>query len=271
PSLVASTVQKALYERTHPKQEPEGPLKQIIAQPDSLYRYINWKDPTRTLSVYLGATGILFGAHYLPLTQTVLKGGVTALGVVSITEFASRSLADKSLSARLRPKEYKKIPEPILNATLKDIHDFIQFAVVQTQRIIFGQDLSKTFATFLGAFGLFWLTKLVTPFWLTFIALTSVFIAPLASSEQGRKAAHDASVRAQELGNAAAEKGSQLSRDGVAKASELSSRGQQAAADLSTQAKDTASDLSSKGQQTASNLSSQARSTASNVSNKASE
>jgi hypothetical protein len=126
---------------------------------------VQWEDPTRTLAVYLGALGILFGAHYLPLTQIVLKTGATALGgmwppystatidiylinmlVVSVTEFASRSFSGNSLSARLRPKEYKTIPEPTLNATLKDIHDFIQYAVDQAQRIVFGQDLGKTFA-----------------------------------------------------------------------------------------------------------------------------
>jgi hypothetical protein len=68
------------------------------------------------------------------------------LPVVSVTEFASRLFSANSLSARLRPKEYKQIPESTLNATLKDIHDFIQYALVQAQRIVFGQDLGKTFA-----------------------------------------------------------------------------------------------------------------------------
>jgi hypothetical protein len=124
---------------------------------------LQWEDPTRTLSVYISALSILFGAHYLPLTQVALKVGVTTLGgmqspsdmtfetnsylsVVSVTEFASRTFAANSLSARLRPKEYKKIPESTLNATLKDIHDLIQYAVVQAQRIVYGQDLDKSFA-----------------------------------------------------------------------------------------------------------------------------
>jgi hypothetical protein len=68
------------------------------------------------------------------------------MSVVSVTEFASRLFSGESLSTRLRPKEYRKIPEPTLNATLKDIHDLIQYAVVQAQRIVFGQDLDKTFA-----------------------------------------------------------------------------------------------------------------------------
>jgi len=148
------------------------------------------------------------------------------------------------LSTRLRPKEYKKIPESSLNATLKDIHDLIQYAVVQAQRIVFGQDLDKTFAAFLGFTALYWLTKIVPPFWLTVMGLTSIFVAPLVSSPQGRGAAHDASVRAQELANAAAEKGRVLAQNGKVKAAELSSKGKQTAADLSAQARGTASDMS---------------------------
>lgn len=251
---IASTVQHALYERSHPEPEHPGPFKQILAHPDSVYRYINWEDPTRTLAVYLGALGILFGAHYLPLTQIVLKTGATALGVVSVTEFASRSFSGNSLSARLRPKEYKTIPEPTLNATLKDIHDFIQYAVDQAQRIVFGQDLGKTFATFLGFMGLFWLTKMISPFWFAVMALTSIFVAPLISSEQGRTVARDASVRAQELANAAAEKGRELGHDGKVKAAELSSRGKQTAADLSSKGHQTAADLSARTRDTTSGM-----------------
>ncbi|KAJ4177534.1 hypothetical protein NW767_015098 [Fusarium falciforme] len=65
---------------------------------------------------------------------------------MSVTEFASRSFGPDTFLSRLRPKEYRKIPEPTLNATLKDIHDFVQYAVVQIQRIIFAQDLDRTFA-----------------------------------------------------------------------------------------------------------------------------
>jgi hypothetical protein len=38
------------------------------------------------------------------------------------------------------------VPEPALNATLRDIHDFVQYAAVQVQKVVFGQDLGKTFA-----------------------------------------------------------------------------------------------------------------------------
>lgn len=66
--------------------------------------------------------------------------------VVSVTELVTKSLSSESMGARLRPRQYKTFPESTLNATLKDVHDFAQYAVVQGQKIVYGQDLEKTFA-----------------------------------------------------------------------------------------------------------------------------
>jgi hypothetical protein len=79
------------------------------------------------------------------------------------------------------------------------------------------------------------------------IGLTSTFVAPLVFSPQGREAAYDASVLAQELANAAAEKGR-------VKAAELSSKGKQTAADLSSKANQAAADLSAQARSTASDM-----------------
>jgi hypothetical protein len=38
---IASTIQHALYARAHPEPARPGPIKQIIAHPDRLYKYIN--------------------------------------------------------------------------------------------------------------------------------------------------------------------------------------------------------------------------------------
>lgn len=85
--------------------------RRTAAHQDRLYKYINvslllklflntypntysqWNDPVRTIGSYVGILSVLFGAHYLPLTQMALKGGVTALGCtysriyMVITEF----------------------------------------------------------------------------------------------------------------------------------------------------------------------------------------
>jgi hypothetical protein len=294
-SEIASTIQQALHEKAHPKQEEPGPFKQIIANQESLYQYINWNDPVRTLGSYVGALSLLFGAHYLPLTQMVLKGGVTALGLVSVTESASRMLGNRSLSSQLRPREYKTFPESTLNATLKDIHDFVQYAAVQVQRIVFGQDLQKTFVSFLSLTALYWLVKAVPPFWLAVMALTSVYVAPLLASPRGREVIRDAGTQAQELASTATQKGRMAAHDASANAQKLASAatesgrtaindasarvgslanstketGRAATNSITSGAQNLANqgnDLAQKGKNTASSLSEQARDAASHTS-----
>jgi len=244
---IASTIQNALQERAHPAPERPGPIKQILAHQDSLYKYVNWEYPISTLGCYLGALSILFGVHYLPLTQMVLKAGVTILGVVSITEFISRFFSDDSLSTRLRPKEYKRFPESTLNATLRDFHDLIQYAVVQAQRIVFGQDLNKTFAAFLGFTALYWLIQITSPFWLTVIGLTTIFAAPLISSPRVSEFAHDAGARAQDLAKSGIEKGSELAHNASVNTQELAKAGVEKGSELAHDASVNTQDLAKAG------------------------
>ncbi|KAM6513449.1 hypothetical protein FALCPG4_015868 [Fusarium falciforme] len=263
---IASAIQQSLYEKTHPeghgRQGDIGPLKEIIAHQDSLYKYISWEDPIRTLGSYLGALSILFGAHYLPITQLALKAGAVTFGVMSVTEFASRSFGPDTFLSRLRSKEYRKIPESTLNATLKDIHDFVQYAVVQIQRIIFAQDLDRTFAAFLGLTTLYWLIKFIPPFGLAVLGLTLAYMAPLISSPWGREVAYDGMARAEELTNAAVEKGNTLVQDGKAKAVDLPSKAQETAGGMRRHI----GDLTQSAKQTAADLPNQARNSASDVS-----
>lgn len=219
---IASAIQQSLHEKTHPedhdKREHIAPLKKVLAHQHGLYKYISWEDPVRTICSYIGALGILLGAHYLPLTQLALKAGAFTLGVVAVTEFASRSFGPNTLLARLRPKAYKKIPESTLNATLKDIHDLIQYSVDQAQRIIFGQNLGKTFAAFFGFTAMYWLIKVVSPFSLFVLSLTSLYVASLVISLRDCEVAHDARVGAEELANPVVDDGRALAHGSEAKA-----------------------------------------------------
>jgi len=217
---MASAIQNSVYEQTHPKPPPQpappkpeekGPLKEILAHQDSLYNYISWEDPLRTISSYMIAMSLLAGFHFMPLTLWALKAGAYTFGAVSVAEFVSRSLGPDTFLSRLRPKPYRKVPERVLNATLKDFHDFTQYSVVQAQQIMFGQDLHKTFAAFLGCTALYWLIQIASPFALSVVALTSLYIAPLAVSRQGRQlanqVAHDGSVLAGDIANKAVDSG----------------------------------------------------------------
>lgn len=224
--------------------ESTGPLREIINQQDSLYKYINWEDPLRTLGAYFGALGALLATHYYPWTQLALKYGAIGLGVVSATEFANRQFSSDTLLSRLRPRQYRTIPESTLNATLKDVHDFIQYAVVKLQKVALGQDLDRTFAAFLVITAVYFLSGLLSPFGFTVLGLTSLFIAPLVNSSRGREVAQEAKVQAEKLGSAVAEgsvKVQETASNAQQRVGDLAQSGKQAAADLNTKAKTTAS------------------------------
>jgi uncharacterized protein YoxC len=134
---------------------------------------------------------------------------------------------------------------------LKDVHDFIQYAIVQVQKIVLGQDLSKTFAVFLGFTALFGLMKVASPFSLVVLGLTSLYIIPLINSPQRRAVAQDVTAHGKELVKAATEKGNTLAEDGKAKAAAVSSKArettggmQQRVGNLAESGKQTANDLS---------------------------
>ncbi|PNP53258.1 hypothetical protein FNYG_15767 [Fusarium nygamai] len=258
PSKLASAIQQTLEENISSNdrnlQGDRGPLKDLIAHQDSLYKYINWEDPVRTLGSYLVALSILIGTHYLPLTQVTVKVGAVFFGIISLAEFVGRTFGPNTFLSRLRPKEYKTVPEPILNATLRDIHDFIQYAVVQVQKIIFGEDLDKTFAASLGFTAVFWLMKVASPFSLAVLGLSTLYIAPLINSPQGRTIAQDATARGKELASAATEKGNTLAGDSKAKATELTSKASETAGGVQQRVKN----LAHNGKQTANEPSTQA-------------
>ncbi|KAF5023570.1 hypothetical protein F66182_4383 [Fusarium sp. NRRL 66182] len=241
-----------------------GPLKDIVANQDSLYKYISWQDPARTVGSYFAALGFLLAVHHLHLTQLALKTSAIGLGIMSVAEFAGRSFGPDNFVSRLRPRHYKTVPESTLNATLKDIHDFVQYAVVQAQRILFGEDLEKTFGAFVVTTSLYFLTQIMSPFGIAVLALTTIYIIPLIASPRGQEVARDGMVRAQELSNAAVDKGSALAQDGKTTVTNLSSRAQDTAGDLRRRA----GNMVQSGMDTAANLPATVRNSVSGTSNK---
>lgn len=132
----------------------------------------------------------------------------------------------------MRPRQYKTVPESTLNATLKDIHDFIQYAVVQAQKIIFAEDLEKTFGAFAFTGSLYFLIQFMTPFGIAILGLTTIYIIPLVTSPRGRGIARDGMARAQEISNAAVDQASSIAQDPKGTMANISSMAQDTAGNL---------------------------------------
>jgi gas vesicle protein len=251
------------------ERRQSGPLKEIIAQQDSLYKYISWEDPARTIGSYFAALGFLLAVHHLHLTQLALKTSAIGLGVMSLAEFAGRSFGPNNFVSRMRPRQYKTVPESTLNATLQDVHDLTQYAVVQAQKVIFAEDLEKTFAAFAITTSLYFLVQFMTPFGIAILALTTVYIIPLVTSPRGRGIARDGMVRAQEISVAAVDQASTMAQDSKVAVSNMASRAQESASNMTSRAQESASNMTSRVQESASNMTSNAQSTATNLTSSA--
>ncbi|TVY60631.1 hypothetical protein Focb16_v003779 [Fusarium oxysporum f. sp. cubense] len=214
------------------ERRDSGPLKEIIAQQDSLYKYISWEDPARTIGSYFAALGFMLAVHHMHLTQLTLKTMAISLGVMSMAEFAGRSFGPNNFVSRMRPRQYKTVPESTLNATLKDIHDFIQYAVVQAQKILFAEDLEKTFGAFAFTGSLYFLIQFMSPFGIAILGLTTIYTIPLVTSPRGRGIARDGKARAQEISNTAVDQASSLAQDTKGTMANISSMAQDTAGNL---------------------------------------
>ncbi|KAF9772382.1 hypothetical protein IL306_009907 [Fusarium sp. DS 682] len=149
-----------------------------------------------------------------------------------MAEFAGRSFGPNNFVSRMRPRQYKTVPESTLNATLKDIHDFIQYAVVQAQKTLFAEDLEKTFGAFVVFGSLYFLIQFMTPFGIAILGLTTIYIIPLVTSPRGRGIARDGMARAQEISNAAVDQASSIAQDTKGTMANISSMAQDTAGDL---------------------------------------
>jgi hypothetical protein len=66
--------------------------------------------------------------------------------VVTLAEVASKVVAGGSVASSIRPRRYYKIPKETLEATLDDVEQLINFFVIESQRVVFAENVLVTSA-----------------------------------------------------------------------------------------------------------------------------
>lgn len=76
------------------------------------------------------------------------------LKATATAEIAGKYVTGTGLASNFRPRRYYTIPRETLEATLDDVQELINFAVIELQRILFAENVLKTgavcFHTLLG-------------------------------------------------------------------------------------------------------------------------
>ena len=71
--------------------------------------------------------------------------------VVTLAEVAAKFVANTSVTSSLRPRRYYKIPKETLESALDDVEQLINFFVIESQRIVFAENIPATAAVRINA------------------------------------------------------------------------------------------------------------------------
>ncbi|KAF2110689.1 Reticulon-domain-containing protein [Lophiotrema nucula] len=203
--------------RTIPDQ-PAATGQPLTHYHSLFYRLLSWKNPRATAISFAVSVAFIFAARYLNVIRYVFKAIYLTLGVTASAEVAGKLAFGRGFTSQFRPKKYFTIPKASLERLLDDVEQFINFFVIESQRIVFAENVYATVAVFFASLISYFLIKFVPLWGLTLIATSVAYLGPLiyiknqevidAQLEQGRnlvsqQATQIKDLASQHTGNAA--------------------------------------------------------------------
>ncbi|KND92873.1 hypothetical protein TOPH_02327, partial [Tolypocladium ophioglossoides CBS 100239] len=128
---------------------------------------------------YASIVSVIFAARYLDVIRWALRLSWMALAVTVSAESAGKLVLNHGLATQMRPRRYYTVSRATLDSMIGDFHELINFFVIESQRILFAENIGASAAACVAAFISYFLVKLV-PYWgLAVIGITVAFFAPL--------------------------------------------------------------------------------------------
>jgi hypothetical protein len=110
------------------------------------YRLLSWKNPRATGISFAAAVIFIFAARYLNVIRYIFKALYLTLGVTASAEVAGQLAFGRGLTSQFRPRQYFTIPKASLERLLDDVEQLINFFVIESQRIVFAENVYATVA-----------------------------------------------------------------------------------------------------------------------------
>ncbi|OBT50995.1 hypothetical protein VE04_09258, partial [Pseudogymnoascus sp. 24MN13] len=123
----------------------------------------SWENPRASAPAYAATVVFIFAARYLDLLRYGLKLTWMALGVPSPR----------------RPRKYYTVPKATLDSMTGDLDELINFFVIESQRLLFAENVLASGAALLSAFISYHLVKIVPLWGLALIGTSVLFLGPL--------------------------------------------------------------------------------------------
>jgi len=153
---------------------------QPLTQYHSLfYRLLSWKNPRATAITYVASVLFIFAARYLNILRYILKGSWIVFGITAAAEILGQVTLGNGFTSQIRPRKYFVIPRESLERFTEDIEQFINFFVIEFQRIVFAENVYVTIGAFATTLISYFLVKFVPLWGLALIGTTVLYFAPL--------------------------------------------------------------------------------------------
>jgi len=143
------------------------------------YRLLSWKNPRATGIAFASTVVFIFAARYLNLIRYIFKASYMILGLTAAAEVAGQATIGRGLTSQFRPRQYFTIPKASLERMTDDLEQLVNFFVIESQRIVFAENVYVTVTAFFASLLSYFLIKFVPLWGLALISTVITFLGPL--------------------------------------------------------------------------------------------
>lgn len=104
----------------------------------------SWENPRASAVAYVAVVMFIFGARYLDLLRYAFKITWMSLGLAAAAELAGQTLFNTGLVSQIRPRRYYTVPKETLDSMTGDLDELINFFVIESQRLLFAENVFAT-------------------------------------------------------------------------------------------------------------------------------
>ncbi|KAK6346961.1 hypothetical protein TWF696_007056 [Orbilia brochopaga] len=143
------------------------------------YDTFTWKYPRTTGLLFASSLSFLLLGHYVNILRYAFKGAYITFAATAAFEYLGRPTTGTGFMTQVRPQRYYTIPRENLEMVFAEIHEFLNFIVLEFQRVIFVENLTVTITSFVFSLIGYFLVKFM-PIWsLLILADVLLFTTPL--------------------------------------------------------------------------------------------
>lgn len=102
---------------------------------------MSWDNPRASGIAYAAVVVFIFATRYLNLLPYLFRLTWITLGITTAAEIVGKTLFNSGFASQIRPRKYYVVPKETLDALVGDVHELINFFVIEAQRIVFAENI----------------------------------------------------------------------------------------------------------------------------------